>query len=155
VIRPFQLGKVNVLTWSVLNGRIRRFAERQGVTGIGNHPALDVYNNASGIEQDGNRIIWTWKLDLLFFLVLISPLCSCSALQELRDMLNKQLWVLVLRTIIAAGVRNELRVRQVLLEDERVQRIDDHVVAAVHHERGLSDLVQVSIGIFRPSAPFL
>jgi hypothetical protein len=31
VIRPFQLGKINVLTWNVLNGRIRRFAERQGV----------------------------------------------------------------------------------------------------------------------------
>jgi hypothetical protein len=30
--------------------------------------------------------------------------------------LNKQLWVLVLRTMIAVGVQNELRVRQVLLE---------------------------------------
>src|SRR5258708_3962283 len=100
-------------------------------------------------------MIWTWKLDLLFFHVLISPFRSCSALQELRDMLNKQLWVLVLRTMIAVGVQNELRVRQVLLEDERVHRINDHVVAAVHHERGLSDLPQVSIGIFRRSGPFL
>jgi hypothetical protein len=48
-----------------------------------------------------------------------------------------------------------LRFRQVLLEDERVHRINDDVVAAVHHERGLSDLLQVSIGIFRRSAPFL
>jgi len=31
-----------------------------------------------------------------------------SALQELRGMLNKQLWVLVLRTMIAVGVQNEL-----------------------------------------------
>ena len=30
VIRPFQLGKINVLTWNVLNGRIRCFAERCG-----------------------------------------------------------------------------------------------------------------------------
>src|SRR5260370_20996868 len=100
-------------------------------------------------------MIWTWKLDLLFFHVLISPFRSCSALQELRDMLNKQLWVLVLRTMIAVGVQNELRVRQVLLEDERVHRINDHVVAAVHHERGLSDLRQVSLGICRRSVPFL
>jgi hypothetical protein len=70
-------------------------------------------------------------------------------------MLNKQLRVLVLRTMIAVGVQNELRVRPVLLEDERVHRINDHVVAAFHHERGLSDLLQVSIGIFRRSAPFL
>ena len=70
-------------------------------------------------------------------------------------MLNKQLWVLVLRAVIGVGVQNELRVRQVLLEDERVHRINDHVVAAVHYERGLSDLLQVSIGIFRRSAPFL
>jgi hypothetical protein len=42
--------------------------------------------------------------------------CSCSTLQELRDVLNKQFWVLVLRAMIAVGVQNELRVRQVLLE---------------------------------------
>ena len=63
-------------------------------------------------------------------------------------MLNKQLWVLVLRTMIAVGVQNELRVRQVLLEDERVHCINDHVVAAVHHERGLSDLLQVKCAAF-------
>src|SRR6266404_7042243 len=77
-----------------------------------------------------------------------SPPRLMSALQELRGMLNKQLWVLVLRTMIAVGVQNELRVRQVLLQDERVRRIDEHVVAAVHHERRLSDLLQVSKGIF-------
>jgi hypothetical protein len=70
-------------------------------------------------------------------------------------MLTKQLWVLVLHTMIPVGVENDLRVRQVLPEDERVHRINDHVVAAVHHERGLSDLLQVSIGIFRRSASFL
>src|SRR6267142_368942 len=83
------------------------------------------------------------------------PLLLLSALQELRGMLNKQFWVLVLRTMIAVGVQNELRVRQVLLQDERVNRIDEHVVAAVHHQRRLSDLLQVNIAIFRLSAPFL
>jgi hypothetical protein len=69
--------------------------------------------------------------------------------------LNKQIWVLVLRTMIAVGIQNELRVRQVLLKDERVHGIDEHVVTAVHHQRRLSDLLQVSIGIFRGVAPFL
>jgi hypothetical protein len=58
-------------------------------------------------------------------------------------------------TMIAVWVQNELRVQQVLLEDERVHRINDQVVAAIYHERGLSDLLQVSIGIFRPSATLL
>src|ERR1700674_438411 len=82
VIRPFQLGKINVLTWNVLNWRIRRFAERLGVAGIGNHPARDGHVNASGIALDGNRVIRTWKFDVVFFHVCISPFCSCSALQN-------------------------------------------------------------------------
>src|SRR5258705_4499849 len=73
VSRPFQLGEINVLTWNVLNGRIRRFAERQGVAGIGNHAARDGHDNARGIALDGNRMIWTWKLDLLFFHVSVFP----------------------------------------------------------------------------------
>src|ERR1700680_629605 len=88
VLRWFQLGKINVLTWNVLNGRIRRFAERQGVAGIGNHTARDGHDYASGITLDGNRMIWTWKHHLLFFHVSVSSFCSCSTLQELRDMLN-------------------------------------------------------------------
>src|SRR5580692_544057 len=78
-----------------------------------------------------------------------------SVLQELRGMLNKQIRVLVLRAMIPVGVNNELRIRQALLEDERIHCIDDHVVAAVHHERRLRDLLQISIGIFRRSTPFL
>jgi hypothetical protein len=41
-----------------------RFAERQGVVGIGNHSARDGYNDAGGIAPDGTRMIWTWKLHL-------------------------------------------------------------------------------------------
>jgi hypothetical protein len=75
VIRPFQFGKLNVLGWNVLNGRIRRFAKRQGIARIGNHTARDGHDNAGGIALDGNRMIWTWKLDLLFFHVSVSPFC--------------------------------------------------------------------------------
>src|SRR6202795_4070971 len=67
VLRWFQLRKINVLTWNVLNGRIRRFAERQGVAGIGTHTARDGYDNPSGIALDGNGMIEIWKLPLLFF----------------------------------------------------------------------------------------
>src|SRR6202790_3754625 len=82
VLRWFQLGKINVLTWDVLNGRIRRFAERQGVAGIGNHTARDGHDNASGIALDGNRMIWTWKLDLLFFHVSVSSFVLWESLAE-------------------------------------------------------------------------
>src|ERR1700682_5459458 len=83
VIRPFQFGKLNVLGWNVLNGRIRRFAKRQGIARIGNHTARDGHDNASGIALDGNGMIWTWKLDLLFFHVSVSFLLTLSRLDEL------------------------------------------------------------------------
>src|SRR5205823_7765108 len=67
VIRRFQLGKINVLTRNVLNGRICRFAQRQGAAGIGNHTARNGHDNTSGIGLDGNRMIRTWKFDLLLF----------------------------------------------------------------------------------------
>src|SRR5437016_9281541 len=70
VIGPFQLRKIHVLTWNVLNGRIVRFPKRQGIARIGNHPACDRYYDASGIPLDGNRVIWTWNLNLFSFHVL-------------------------------------------------------------------------------------
>ena len=69
MIRPFQLGEINVLKWNVLNGWIVRFAKRQGVAGIGNHTARNGYDNTSGIAPDGNRMIRTWNSDLFFFRV--------------------------------------------------------------------------------------
>ena len=68
MIRPFQLGEINILSWNVLNGRIRRLAESEGVARIGNHTARDGHDDASGVALDGNRMIWTWNLDLLFFM---------------------------------------------------------------------------------------
>src|SRR6266496_5197047 len=67
VIRPFQLGEINILTRNVLNGRIRRFAERQRVARISNHTARDGYDNTSGIALDGNRMLRIRKLNLLLF----------------------------------------------------------------------------------------
>src|ERR1700682_2902177 len=87
VIRPFQLGKINVLTRNVLHWRIGRFAERQGVAGVGNYTARDRYDNASGIALDGDRMIWTWRLDLLFFHVRY-PLVPMLSPQKLCDVLT-------------------------------------------------------------------
>src|ERR1700730_302332 len=67
VIGPFQLRKIHVLTWNVLNGRIVRFPKRQGIARIGNYPACGRYYDASWIPLNGNRVIRTWKLNLFFF----------------------------------------------------------------------------------------
>src|ERR1700730_13378 len=67
----------------------------------------------------------------------------CSALQELRDMLNKQLWVLVVRAVIGVGVDDQLRIRHVLLHDEREHRGYVHVVTAIHDECWLLDRLQI------------
>src|SRR5947209_17529610 len=67
VIGPFQLRKIHVLTWNVLNGRIVGFAKCQRVAGIGDHATRDRYYDASWIPLDGNRMIWTRKLNLFFF----------------------------------------------------------------------------------------
>src|SRR5205807_6640100 len=67
VIGPFQLRKIHVLTWNVLNGRIVRFPKRQGISRVGNHPACGRYYDASWIPLDGNRVIRTRKLNLFFF----------------------------------------------------------------------------------------
>src|SRR5258708_7224691 len=79
VICPFQLGKINVLTRNVLNGRIRRFAEHQGVAGIGNHTACDGYDNASGIGLDGNRMIRTFSFMFLVSVVVLVLIPSGTA----------------------------------------------------------------------------
>ena len=76
MIRPFQLGKINVLGWNVLDGRIVRFPKRQGIAGIGNYPARNGYDNASRIGLDENRMIRTWKFDLLWFHTLRLLFCS-------------------------------------------------------------------------------
>ena len=61
VIGPFQLRKIDIFTWNVLNGRIVGFAKCQGIASIGNHTARNGYDNASRIALDRNRMIWTWN----------------------------------------------------------------------------------------------
>jgi hypothetical protein len=72
VIRPFQLGEVNILAWNVLNRRIGSFPERERAPRISNHTARGGHDDASEVAFDGNRMIWTWKPDLLFIHVLTS-----------------------------------------------------------------------------------
>jgi hypothetical protein len=62
--------------------------------------------------------------------------------------------ILVLRAVIGVGVEDELGVRQVLLQDERVHGVDDDVVAAVHHQRRLADRLEVVVRPIELNAPF-
>jgi hypothetical protein len=41
--------------------------------------------------------------------------------------------------VVGVGVENELRVWNVLLQDERIHRVDDHVAATVDDECRLSE----------------
>ena len=64
--RTFQLREINIVAWNVLNGGIHGLAERDGVPRIRNYTARGRHDDTSGVAFDGNRMIWTWKLDLLF-----------------------------------------------------------------------------------------
>src|ERR1700730_5397757 len=57
--------------------------------------------------------------------------------QKVRDMTDEELRVLVLRAVIGVGVDDQLRVRDVLLHDERVHR---------GHECWLLDRLQIVVG---------
>ena len=60
----------------------------------------------------------------------------------------------MVRAVCGVGVNDQLRVRQVLLQDERVHRVDDDIGAAVHDQRRLLDRFQIIVGTFASSAPF-
>src|SRR6201998_585493 len=74
--------------------------------------------------------------------------------QEHRDMADEELRGHVVRAVIGVGVDDQLRVRHVLLHDERVHRGHDHVVTAVHDERSLLDRLQIVVGSLLLDAPF-
>ena len=59
--------------------------------------------------------------------------------QEHRDVPDKPFRILVLRAVIGVRVEDQLGVGDVLLEDARVDRVDDHVVVAVDDQRRLMD----------------
>ena len=68
-------------------------------------------------------------------------------------MFNEELRVLVVRAVIGVGVDDQLRIRDVLLHDERVHRGHDHVVTAVHDECWLLDRLQIVVGPLLLDAP--
>src|ERR1700732_1317140 len=68
-----------------------------------------------------------------------------SCVQEERSVPHKQLGILKLRPVVGVGVDNELRVRDVLLHDEEVDRWHDHVVTARADGCWLLDPLQIAV----------
>src|SRR5882724_3453561 len=71
------------------------------------------------------------------------------SIQKPRHVSDEQRRILVLRPVIGIGIEDELRVGQVALKNERIRGIDDHVMAAVDHQRGVDNLPEV---VKRPPA---
>src|SRR6266481_6357546 len=76
-----------------------------------------------------------------------------ARVQEQSRVFNEELRVLVVRTVIGVGVDDQLRVRDVLLHDEGVDRGYVHVVTAVHDECWLLDRLQIVVGPLLLDAP--
>src|SRR5712675_2823130 len=76
-----------------------------------------------------------------------------SRVQKQSRVFNEELRVLVVRPVIGVGVDDQLRIRHVLLHDERVHRGYVHVVTAVHDEGWLHDRPQIVVGPLLPDAP--
>src|SRR5260221_5127157 len=82
-----------------------------------------------------------------------SVLCRSSTLQKQSRVFYEKLRVLVVRAVIGVGIDDQLRVRDVLLHDERVHRGYVHVVTAVHDECWLLDRLQIVDGPLSLDAP--
>src|SRR5712664_2883821 len=78
-----------------------------------------------------------------------------SRVQKQSRMFNEELRVLVVRAVIGVGVDDQLRIRDVLLHDERVHRRREHVVTAIHDECWLLDCLQIVVGSLSLNAPLL
>src|SRR6202795_4040051 len=76
-----------------------------------------------------------------------------SRVQKQSRMFNEELRVLVVRAVIGVGVDDQLRIRHVLLHDERVHRGYVYVVAAVHDQGWLLDRLQIVGGPLLLDAP--
>src|ERR1700730_11548748 len=74
-------------------------------------------------------------------------------IQKESRVFNEELRVHVVRAVIGVGVDDQLRVRHVLLHDERGHRGYVHVVTAVHDERWLLDRLQIVVGPLLLDAP--
>src|SRR5216684_556270 len=73
--------------------------------------------------------------------------------EEHRDVSDKPFRVLVLRAVIGVRVEDQLGIGDVLLEDVRVDRVDDHVVVAVDDNRRLMDRLQIVERVCARGAP--
>jgi hypothetical protein len=109
VIRPFQLGEINILDWNVLNRRIRSFAEREGAPRVSNHTACDGHHEASAVAFDENRMIWTWKFDLLFVDVVASSWNATSTATTWGDGVARKAAVLLKRSSCRLTAVDEVR----------------------------------------------
>src|SRR5258708_38333233 len=73
--------------------------------------------------------------------------------QEHRDVPDKALRVLVLRTVAGVRIDDQLSVGDVLLQNPGVDGVDDYVVVAVDYQRRLQDGLEVLIGTLPAHAP--
>src|ERR1700674_1249451 len=78
-----------------------------------------------------------------------------SRVQKQRRVCKEELRVLMLRAMIGVGVNDQLRIRDVLLHDEGVDRGHDHVVTAVRDECWLLDRLQIAVGPLLLDAPLV
>ena len=63
--------------------------------------------------------------------------------EELVGLRHEEFWVLVERSVICIRIKGQLRVGQVLLQDVRVHRGHDDIVAALHDQCRLTDIFQI------------
>src|SRR5438270_14016359 len=63
--------------------------------------------------------------------------------------------ILKLRPMNGVGVDDELRIRDILLHDEGIDRRHDYVVTAVHDECWLLDRLQIAVGPLLLDAPLV
>ena len=68
-------------------------------------------------------------------------------------MLQEEFGVLVLGSVVRVGVHDELRVRQPLRQDERVDRQDHDVLGAVYDQGRVLDLLQGGVAVTRWHRP--
>src|SRR4029077_8527431 len=67
-------------------------------------------------------------------------------IEEHRSVTAEQFGTLVQRAVGRIRINDQLRIRQVLLQDVRIDRVDDDVIAAADDERRLFDVFQVIPG---------
>src|ERR1700690_838404 len=115
-------------------------------------PATPLYNTRPPVPFFArSRIVRSCFFPLGRCYSVVLPLSSPA--QKQSRMFNEDLRVLVVRAVIGVGVDDQLRVRDVLLHDERVHRGQVHVVTAVHDECWLLDRLQIVDGPLLLDAP--